>query len=144
MRGHKEPGLRRCLGGRNLRTAPGTARGRVSRTSRTCRMAQPCGFGSTSRRKMGRAGIEPATLGLKVLTEPLRPVAKAEITCKRSRVVDASNCIRVHFAEASRYSRSYSRLFRARQAELSSVPTKSSDLGAVTADCQVTSGNSPA
>jgi hypothetical protein len=58
---------------------------------------------------MGRAGIEPATLGLKVrIYEPSQAVANGNLL-HFSGIETAPNCTDLHGLETSLYARSYAR-----------------------------------
>src|SRR6266516_645185 len=59
---------------------------------------------------MGRAGIEPATLGLKVRPELLRRVAVSGRWLQRVGFIAATSCKELRVAERSRYSNPYSSL----------------------------------
>jgi hypothetical protein len=63
--------------------------------------------GSTS--VMGRAGIEPATLGLKVRAKSLGRAARNRNRLQRARITPATSCTRLKAAETSPYSHRYSR-----------------------------------
>jgi len=54
---------------------------------------------------MGRAGIEPATLGLKVRPKKLRPSARSSNSLQIARVVVAANCNEACRIETSVYAR---------------------------------------
>jgi hypothetical protein len=56
----------------------------------------------------GRAGIEPATFGIKSPSERLA-TQRTEIACKQA-VLDATNCNEMQPAETSPYSHWYSQL----------------------------------
>ena len=71
----------------------GTAPTRTNNTNRTCCLAQPCGAGSAPEWSMGRAGIEPATLGLKVDASFSRELAATVRMACLSRIHLA--CVRV-------------------------------------------------
>ena len=57
---------------------------------------------------MGRAGIEPATLGLKVLAEPLPRDAADGNVPQLAEVATAAKRKELQVADASRYSNRYS------------------------------------
>jgi hypothetical protein len=57
---------------------------------------------------MGRAGIEPATLGLKVLRRPLQMHATNGNSLQSRRIRTAGNCKELQAAETTRYSNRYS------------------------------------
>ena len=57
---------------------------------------------------MGRAGLEPATLGLKVRREPLQPGAPSRKVLQQSQAGAATNCSEMRVAETSPYSQPYS------------------------------------
>ena len=58
---------------------------------------------------MGRAGIEPATLGLKVLTRRLQVAAAAGSCLQVARRSTAAECTELQVTETVRYSTPYSR-----------------------------------
>jgi hypothetical protein len=58
---------------------------------------------------MGRAGFEPATLGLKVRPERRRRGVGTGKTLQRPRLADVPGCDELPVAETNSYSRSYSR-----------------------------------
>jgi hypothetical protein len=58
---------------------------------------------------MGRAGLEPATLGLKVRRKRLRPAAGSGNVLQNRRCVMAASCWKLHTMETYSYSHSYSR-----------------------------------
>jgi hypothetical protein len=69
------------------------------------RLSRPCsGF------EVGRAGIEPATLGLKVLAERLRRGAPDRNVLQPVQVATAASCNELQVTDASPYSHSYSHL----------------------------------
>src|SRR2546425_10908985 len=59
---------------------------------------------------MGRAGIEPATLGLKVRPELLQRAAGDGNVLQMMRFVAATNCSEMHPAETSLYAHLYAHL----------------------------------
>jgi hypothetical protein len=52
---------------------------------------------------MGRAGIEPATLGLKVRVDELQRTARDRKTLQIAPTTDATNCSETHLVETSLY-----------------------------------------
>ena len=66
---------------------------------------------------MGRAGIEPATLGLKVRAELMRRGAADGNVLQPARVATAPNCNELRVAEASPYSNPYSAMLLSRGRE---------------------------
>ena len=66
---------------------------------------------------MGRAGIEPATLGLKVRAELMRRGAADGNVLQPARVASAPNCNELRVAEASPYSNPYSAMLLSRGRE---------------------------
>jgi hypothetical protein len=58
---------------------------------------------------MGRAGIEPATLGLRVLPGRLQRPALNGKSLQSGKATTASSCDELRPPETSRYSRPYSR-----------------------------------
>jgi hypothetical protein len=59
---------------------------------------------------MGRAGIEPATLGLKVRLDQLQRAAGDGNVLQMTRFVAATNCSQMHPAETSLYAHLYAHL----------------------------------
>jgi hypothetical protein len=57
---------------------------------------------------VGRAGLEPATLGLKVRREPLQPGALSRKVLQQPQAGAATNCSEMRVAETSPYSQPYS------------------------------------
>jgi hypothetical protein len=62
---------------------------------------------------MGRAGIEPATLGLKVRRERLRHAAANRNVLQRTRFTAVARCSELIVAETNSYLHSYSRVNKA-------------------------------
>jgi hypothetical protein len=59
---------------------------------------------------MGRAGLEPATLGLKVQPNQLRDIAENLKTLQGARITVATSCNKLRVGEASLYAHSYAHL----------------------------------
>ena len=59
---------------------------------------------------MGRAGIEPATLGLKVRLNKLQRTAAAGNVLQVARIVVATNCSEMQLTETSLYAHLYAHL----------------------------------
>jgi hypothetical protein len=59
---------------------------------------------------MGRAGIEPATLGLKVRLNKLQRTATDGNVLQRVGIVSATNCSKLQVAETSLYAHPYAHL----------------------------------
>jgi hypothetical protein len=89
------------------RSGTGPARGDTSVASRTSDFAQPCGFRAAPRRLMGRAGLEPATLGLRVRPDKLLRAEMRRNVLRTVRIVVATTRSELRHAETILYAHSY-------------------------------------
>jgi hypothetical protein len=86
------------------------ARPRASGKRRVARARSAPASAKRAKREMGRAGIEPATLGLKVRPNELRPAAPDCTLLQFERLAAAENCSETQPLETSLYAHLYSHL----------------------------------
>src|SRR5262245_41274951 len=86
-------------------------RGRVrTKGVRRCARTGSASPGKSPAIAVGRAGIEPATLGSKVRLDELQLAARSGNVLQRARTAVATNCSKMQLTETSLYAHPYARL----------------------------------